>query len=49
MPKLRVVESRICKGNGSFGRGDEPFVGFGLPLGCGVVLGAEVGGFWVSV
>ena len=38
MPKLRVVESRICRGSDGFGRGVEPFVGFGLPLGCGVVF-----------
>ncbi len=36
MPKLRVVEARICKGSGGFGRGDQGFV----PPGCG--------GFWVS-
>ncbi len=45
MRKLRVVEARSCRGSGAFGRGVEPFVGFGLPLGCGVVLGAEVKGF----
>ena len=39
MPKLRVVEARICIGSGGFRRWVEWFVGFGLPLGCGVVLG----------
>ena len=34
MPKLRVVESRICEGCGGFGLGGERFV----PPGCG--------GFW---
>ena len=29
MEKARVVESRICKGNGGFGLGDEGFVRFG--------------------
>ncbi len=48
MPKLRVVESSIFDGSGGFWRGVEPFVGFGLPLGCGVVLGLEGKGFWVS-
>ncbi len=37
MPKLRVVEARICIGSGGFRRGDQGFV----PPGCG--------GFWVSV
>ena len=41
MPKLGVVESRICRGSGDFGGGVERFVGFGLPPGCG--------GFWGSV
>ena len=49
MAKLRVVESRICRVGGGFGRGVEPFVGLGLPLGCGAVLGAEVGGFGLGV
>ncbi len=38
MPKLRVVESWICRGSGGFGRWVAPFVGFGLPLGCGGVF-----------
>ncbi len=37
MPTLRVVESRICRGSGGFGRSVERFGGFSL--------GAEVGGF----
>ncbi len=51
VPKLRVVEARVCRGSGGFGRGVEPFVGFGLPLGCGVVLAMEMSGFggWVGV
>ena len=39
MRKVRVVESRICRGSGGFGLGGGRFVGFGLPLGCGVLLG----------
>ena len=35
---LRVVESRIYRVGGGIGRGVEPFVGFGLALGCGVVF-----------
>ncbi len=42
MPKLRVVGSRICKAVGGFGLGVEPFVGFGLPLGCGVFFAPRV-------
>ena len=48
MRKVRVVALRICDAWRGFGRGVEPFVGFGLPFGCGVVLGAEAGRFWVS-
>ena len=44
MPKLPAVECRICNAGGGFGRGVESFVGFGLPVGCGVVLGAEIKG-----
>ena len=42
MPKLPVVECRICKGSGGFGRGVELFVGFGVALGCGVVFASWV-------
>ena len=44
MAKLRVVEARNFDGIAGFGRGVERFVGFGLPVGCGVVLGAEIKG-----
>ncbi len=33
MRKLRVVEARICRVGGGFGRGVERFVGFGLRSG----------------
>ena len=36
MPKLRVVELRICDAWREFGRWVEPFVSFGLPLGYSV-------------
>ncbi len=51
MLKLRVGVSWICGGSGGFGRWVEPFVGFGLPLGCGVVLGRGVNGLfrWAGV
>ena len=38
MPKLRVVESRICGGSGGFGLRGEPFFGLGWVLGRGVGL-----------
>ena len=44
MEKVRMVESRICRGNGGFGLGGEPFVGLGWVLGRGVGLGFEVSG-----
>ena len=39
MPKLRVVEARICSGSGGFGGGVEPLVGFGLAFGVSGFLG----------
>ncbi len=41
MPKLRVVESRICGAGIGFRLVNNGLLGVGLP----VVLGAEVGGF----
>ncbi len=42
MWKVEVVEVRICRGSGGFGRGVELFVGFGLPLGYGVFFALRV-------
>ena len=38
MPTLRVVESGICGAWRGFGRWVEGFVGFGVPVGYGVVF-----------
>ncbi len=41
MRKVRVVEARIFDGIAGFERGVEPFVGFGLPVGCGGVFALD--------
>ncbi len=43
MPELRVVVSRICRAERGFGRWVERFVGFGLPVGYGVVFALDAG------